>query len=284
MIGKLKSGFLFQVSSLISNTSPTGIPHMIFDLHIGIDYSGRETPTSRTPALQVFASFDGEEPRQMSSPTSPKKFFKNWCRKEIAEWLVETARKNVTFIAGIDHGFSFPITYFQRYGLTSWAAFLDNFCQHWRTDKEHTYVDDICEKNPARTGGNDEFRLTERWSSSAKTVFKSDVQGSVAKSSHAGIPWLRRIKQSVGDRVHFWPFDGWEVPDGKSVLVEVYPSLFRNRFSRGERLPDQQDAYAVARWLSEMDRTGFLTGYFSPPLTEEQKSVANLEGWILGVR
>jgi hypothetical protein len=26
---------------------------MTFDLHIGIDYSGRETPASRTPALQV---------------------------------------------------------------------------------------------------------------------------------------------------------------------------------------------------------------------------------------
>lgn len=28
---------------------------MNFDLHIGIDYSGRKTPTSRTPALQVYA-------------------------------------------------------------------------------------------------------------------------------------------------------------------------------------------------------------------------------------
>ena len=282
MIGKLKSGFLFQVSSLISNTSPTGIPHMIFDLHIGIDYSGRETPTSRTPALQVFASFDGEEPRSIPSPASSQKLYKNWCRKEIAVWLMETARKKVTFIAGIDHGFSFPISYFQRYGLTSWAAFLDDFCEHWPTDSDHTYVDDIRGRNPARKGATDEFRLTERRSSSAKSVFKFDVQGSVAKSTHAGIPWLRRIRQAVGDRVHFWPFDGWEVPDGKSVLVEVYPSLFRNRFPAGDRSPDQQDAFAVARWLSEMDRTGFLTGYFSPPLTAEQKSVADLEGWILG--
>lgn len=30
---------------------------MTFDFHIGIDYSGRETPTSRTPALQIYASY-----------------------------------------------------------------------------------------------------------------------------------------------------------------------------------------------------------------------------------
>ncbi|MEQ9379732.1 MAG: hypothetical protein RJP95_02630, partial [Pirellulales bacterium] len=82
---------------------------MSFDLHIGIDYSGRETPTSRTPTLQVYASFDGGEPRRIPSPASTNKLFKNWCRKEIAEWLIERAKENITFIAGIDHGFSFPI-------------------------------------------------------------------------------------------------------------------------------------------------------------------------------
>ena len=79
-----------------------------FDLHIGIDYSGRETPTSRTPALQVYAAFDTEEPRRILSPSSTEKTYKNWCRKEIAEWLVEQAETNITFIAGIDHGFSVP--------------------------------------------------------------------------------------------------------------------------------------------------------------------------------
>lgn len=257
---------------------------MTFDLHIGIDYSGRETPLSRTPALQVFASFDGHDPRPIDSPSSSEKLYKNWCRKEIAEWLVEQAQKNITFIAGIDHGFSFPKSYFQRYGLASWASFLDDFCEHWPTDSDHVFVDDIRRNNPVRAGTHDEFRLTEQWTSSAKSVFKFDVQGSVAKSTFAGIPFLRWIRREMGDRVHLWPFDGWDVPAGKSVLVEVYPSLFRNRFPRGERTADQQDAYAVGCWLSEMDRNGFLAGYFSPPLTEEQKLVANLEGWILGVR
>ena len=160
---------------------------MTFDLHIGIDYSGRETPTSRTPALQVYAAFNGEEPRSISSPSSSAKLFKNWCRKEVAEWLVEQASKNITFITGIDHGFSFPISHFQQYGLRTWPDFLEVFRLHWQTDL--TSVESNREKNLTRTGSPTEFRLTEQWTSSARSVFLFDVQGSVAKSTHAGIPW-----------------------------------------------------------------------------------------------
>ena len=37
------------------------------------------------------------------------------------------------------------------------------------------------------------------------------VPGSVAKSTHAGLPWLRYLRQQMGTRVHFWPFDGWVI-------------------------------------------------------------------------
>ena len=258
---------------------------MTFDLHIGIDYSGRETPTSRTPALQVYAAFD-EVPRRILSPSSTEKSYKNWCRKEIAEWLIEQAQKNITFIAGIDHGFSFPISYFDRYKLRSWSQFLDDFCRHWPTDDDHTYVDFIRHREdgpPDRTGEPTDLRLTEKWTSSAKSVFKFDVQGSVAKSTHAGLPWLRRIRAQVGDKVHFWPFDGWEVPGDKSVIAEIYPAIFKNRFPRQDRTADQQDAYCVARWLTETEGCGFLARYFQPSLTEVEQNVADLEGWILGI-
>lgn len=257
-----------------------------FDLHIGIDYSGRETPTSRTPALQVYAAFDTEEPRRILSPSSSEKTFKNWNRKEIAGWLIEQARKDIAFIAGIDHGFSFPMNYFERYGLRSWSAFLDDFCEHWPTDRDHTYIDFIRECDggpPDRCGSSKDFRLTEKWTSSAKSVFHFDVQGSVAKSTHAGLPWLRRIRQEVGDRVHFWPFDGWQIPAGKSVLAEIYPSIFRQRYPRDDRRPDQQDAYSVARWLTESDDRGLLSRYLTPPLTDDERRIGDLEGWILGI-
>ena len=136
---------------------------------------------------------------------------------------------------------------------------------------------------PDRTGSSKDFRLTEKWTSSAKSVFRFDVQGSVAKSTHAGISWLRRIRREVGNSVHFWPFDGWEVPEGKSVVAEVYPSIFSKRYPRSGRTADQQDAYCVARWLSEAEQRGILSRYFDPPLTDEERSIADLEGWILGI-
>ena len=46
---------------------------------------------------------------------------------------------------------------------------------------------------------------------------------------------------------------------------------------------DEQAAYSVAAWLQRADRNGSLGSYFNPPLTEEEREVANIEGWILGV-
>lgn len=259
---------------------------MIFDLCIGIDYSGAKTPITRSSALQVYAADNGALPQPVASPSATDRAMRHWCRKEIAGWLIEQARADRRFIAGIDHGFSFPISYFQRYQLRSWHDFLSDFCRHWPTDRDDVQVDAIRNQSGGqlpRTGAGKELRLTEQWSSSAKSVFQFDMQGSVAKSTHTGIPWLQRIGQEVGDRLHFWPFDGWSVPPGKSVIAEVYPSIFRNRYPREDRSCDQQDAYAVARWLSETVDRGFLDRYFAPPLTDQEQATANLEGWILGI-
>jgi hypothetical protein len=258
---------------------------MTFHLHIGIDYSGAQTPTSRLAGLQVYAATTGL-PERISTPAAPQSKSWNWTRQEIAEWLIAQTRSGQRFIAGIDHGFSFPLSYFERHKLTSWPEFLEDFVQHWPTHEPHTYVDfirDRPEGPPDRTGSSTDFRLTEKWTSSAKSVFQFDVQGSVAKSTHAGLPWLLHIRKEVGDLVHFWPFDGWQVPNDKSVIAEVYPSIFRSRNPREDRIADQQDAYAIARWLTEMDERGFLERYFSPPLTDEERRVADLEGWIMGI-
>lgn len=254
---------------------------MTYDLHIGIDYSGAKTPTSRLPGLQVFAASGGGEPVKVVTPSALPGRRQNWTRREIAEWLIEQTDRR--YIAGIDHAFSFPDSYFRRYGLEGWDAFLVDFVQHWPTYEDNMYVDFVREKGPARIGDNTEFRLTERWNSSAKSIFQFDVQGQVAKSTHAGIPWLHRVRQKAGDKIHFWPFDGWDVPEGKSVIVEVYPSIFRRRYDRAKRTIDEQDAYATARWLSEADGRGFLERYLRPPLTEQEQRVADQEGWILGV-
>ena len=98
-----------------------------------------------------------------------------------------------------------------------WPTFLDDFQRHWPTD-EDIYVDFVRDgtvgNGAARMGNPRWRRLTEERAGSAKSVYHFDVQGSVAKSTHAGIPWLRFIRQRLGARVHFWPFDGWNIPAG----------------------------------------------------------------------
>lgn len=43
--------------------------------------------------------------------------------------------------------------------------------------------------------------------------------------------------------MHFWPFDGWEIPAGRSAIAEVYPALWSRSFAREGRDGDQHDAY-----------------------------------------
>jgi hypothetical protein len=252
---------------------------------IGIDYSGAETPTASLKGLRVYLAEGGGHPVEVLPPPSPRKY---WTRKGIAEWLVERLGDDVLTLVGIDHGFSFPLRYFEVHGLLpDWPTFLDDFQRHWPTDEDHTYVDFVrngaAGNGAARTGNARWRRLTEERAGGAKSVFHFDVQGQVAKSTHAGIPWLRFIRRELGDRVHFWPFDGWDIPQGKSAIAEVYPALWSRGFAREGRTGDQHDAYSIAAWLWRADRDGSLSAFLKPDLPPAERSVAQVEGWILGV-
>jgi hypothetical protein len=58
----------------------------------------------------------------------------------------------------------------------------------------------------------------------------------------------RQIKnkgKGDGSKVHFWPFDGWEMAAGQPALFEVYPSLWSKSFHvkdvhKTNRMPMQQ--------------------------------------------
>ncbi len=252
-----------------------------FNAYIGIDYSGAATPESRSATIQVYEGRGDTDPSLVASPASKTGKRRNWNRSEVASWLIDRLNQDDRCLVGIDHGFSCPLSYFEKYNLKSWTEFLDDFAKHWPTDQPGTTVQQY--RDGSKRGGDPtELRLTEQWTSSAKSVFRFDVQGSVAKSTHAGLPLLKRIREQV-DGLHFWPFDGWSFPAGKSIVAETYPSLFSNRFARKSRTVDQQDAFSICCWLRDMDRLGRLQDFASPPLSESQLPVARLEGWILGV-
>lgn len=257
----------------------------VFHRYIGIDYSGAQTPTSSLSGLRVYVADRSALPSEVGPPPSPRKY---WTRRGVGEWLSATLSEDVPTLVGIDHGFSFPIQYFQRHALPlDWTTFLEDFHRHWPTADDHVYVDfvrdGLCGNAAARSGDPRWRRLTEVRAGAAKSVFRFDVQGSVAKSTHAGLPWLLFLRKWVKGPLHFWPFDGWSIPDGHSAVVEVYPSLWSRLFPLEDRNPDQHDAYSVAAWMSQADSDGRLGKYLSPSLEPGERKVAEIEGWILGV-
>ncbi len=255
-----------------------------FERYIGIDYSGAETCESSLKGLRVYMADHVSEPREVAPPPSPRR---HWTRKAVAEWLVECISEPSATLVGIDHGFAFPLRYFEKYDIArDWPAFLDDFQEHWPTEQPNTYVDFVregeCGNGDARCGDSRWRRITEV-RAGAKSVFHFDVPGSVAKSTHAGIPWLRFLRSRTGERVHFWPFDGWKIPQGKSAVVEVYPALWSHSYPRDDRDSDQQDAYATTAWLRRSDQDGSLERFLRPSMTESERKVAEIEGWILGI-
>jgi hypothetical protein len=131
--------------------------------------------------------------------------------------------------------------------------------------------------------GNSRWRRVTEVRAAAKSVFHFDVPGSVAKSTHAGLPWLRYIRLHVPG-VHFWPFDGWDLPAGRSVVTEVYPSLCNRGFARENRNEHQHDAFSVAEWMRRSDLDGTLADFLAPPLAPAEREAAHVEGWILGIQ
>ncbi len=88
---------------------------MQFDVHVGIDYSGAAMPSNRSAAIQVYRATDGLKPLKVLSPASAGSRRRNWNRAELTEWLQSCLAGEARIIVGMDHGFSFPLAYFQRY-------------------------------------------------------------------------------------------------------------------------------------------------------------------------
>jgi len=89
---------------------------MQFARIIGIDLLRRANPDDE---LEGPARLSGRRrcaAAEVLPPPSPRKY---WMRRGIAEWLVERERlaEDVPTLVGIDHGFSFPLRYFEFHHL-----------------------------------------------------------------------------------------------------------------------------------------------------------------------
>ena len=221
----------------------------------------------------------------MEPPPSPRKY---WTRRGLAEWLTERLVGGCADLVGIDHGFSFPLRYFEVHHLEpDWPTFLDDFQKHWPTDAEHTYVDFIRDGSrgdgEARSGSARWRRITEE-RAGAKSVFHFDVPGSVAKSTHAGLPWLRYLRQPAWERV----FTSGPSTAGRSLRASPRWSrstrrcgarAFHGKAARPTSTTPTSPPPGCGRWILD----GSLGKFLKPDMLPGEYAVAQVEGWILGV-
>jgi len=265
-----------------------------FRSFIGIDYSGAQKCDSPLKGLRVFEGSLDAPPCEVRVTSDGRT---HWSRQGVALWLVNklSSNKHPCFV-GIDHGFSFPVDYFSLHGINQdWDSFLDDFVHYWPTQQAGISVADLLRsqklKSPSRLGESRWRRLTEQRSRGAKSVFHFAVPGSVASSTHAGLSWIHFLRShpQLKNKVHFWPFDGWLPAEEKSVVAEVYPSLWNKNFPINAPSQDQHDAWVVAHMLRSKAVSDELMDWFDPErwnkirLSQTEREIASFEGWILGL-
>ena len=166
-----------------------------FQRYIGIDYSGAATPTTSLKGLRVYSATPTEPPTEVFPPLGRSKY---WTRRGIAEWLATELHEGPPALVGIDHVFSFPFRYFEAHGIPhAWPAFLEDFHHHWPTDGDAMTVEFIRRGLGTLRLGDSRWRRLTELRARAKSVFHFDVQGSVAKSTHAGLPWLLQLRRQL---------------------------------------------------------------------------------------
>jgi hypothetical protein len=67
------------------------------------------------------------------------------------------------------------------------------------------------------------------------------------------------------------------------AAVPLASALWNDGFAKKSRTGDQHDAFTVAAWLSRGDNDGSLNSLLTPNLTPPERSVPEVDGWILGV-
>lgn len=72
-----------------------------FRRHLGVHYSGAETPDSSLKNLRVYSATPDTPPQAVLPPPGPRKY---WSRRELAHWLAQELASETPTIVGIGAG------------------------------------------------------------------------------------------------------------------------------------------------------------------------------------
>lgn len=210
---------------------------MSLDCFIAIDWSGAAPGYS---GISV-ARCDGDAAPRLIPPPG-----KRWTRTAVAAWLSGEFDKGLRALVGFDLAFSMP---YEADGYLAGCGARDAF--------------DLWDLVEAASGGEADFgaaavpadprfapcywtrgtmpatwKLRRREAERAcvattgthpETVFKLIGAKQVGKASLTGMRVLRHLRQRHAGQVSVWPFE----KAAGSVLVEIYPTLFRKQAAHG---------------------------------------------------
>lgn len=215
---------------------------MRFDAFIAIDWSGAAPGYS---GISV-ARCSGDEAPSLVPPPG-----KRWTRSAVAEWLDREFAAGLKALVGFDLAFSMP---YDADGYLAGCGARDTFAL-WRLVEEASGGE--ADFGAAAVPADPRFascywtrgtmpatwKLRRRQTELAcaadtgthpETVFKLIGAKQVGKASLTGMRVLRHLRQRHAGWVSVWPF---EPPPssrgGGSVLVEIYPTLFRKQAAHG---------------------------------------------------
>jgi hypothetical protein len=285
-----------------------------FDAFIAIDWSGA---VGYYRGIAVAICHAGRAAPELVEPHSGR-----WTRLAIADWLEHQIDAGKRLLIGLDFAFGFPFEEKGGYlggqarevkdifGLWSLIETksrneTDFGCRNFVSDPAHRELFWIAGPQPEQwieRKRYTEFQCAESTQTRPDTVYKLLGSKQVGKASITGIRVLHRLRSRHGNRVAIWPFEAMR----RSVIVEIYPTLFRRMATRSlAKLRSQAELNAaliklgsrpiqtgVRHDLSDHETDALISAvglrriagnprmWASPGLTSQQ---VRREGWIFGV-
>lgn len=290
---------------------------MEFDLFVGIDWTGAQ------PARAVAVA--ACDPSGLVHPIWPRERY--WRRQEVADWIAAEIISGRRILAGFDFGFAMSWVDGVGYLDGRVPDVTDMFALWDLIDQASAGAEDdfagaavhdprlfpsfwINGPTPAHWGDGSTKRrrvevvAAETGAGTPVSLFKlAAASKQVGKASLAGMRTLKRLRAMAGDRLAVWPAE--QPAAGQSVVMEIYPTLFRKQALGGVRkitgrtamadavahfgctlspdLPEQFDDHigdAIITAAGLLRLAGQASAWNPAGLTPD---IARREGWIFGV-
>lgn len=272
---------------------------MSFDAFVAIDWSGAAPGYT---GIAVARCVPGEGAPKLVRPPG-----RRWTRTAVADWLTAEIHSGQRLLVGLDFAFAMPLgciaaeSAFALWDLVEAAADSETDFGAAAVPHDPRLAPLYWSSGTMPAGWRERRRATElaciaSTGTRPETVFKLIGAKQVGKASLTGMRVLRHLRHVNQGRVSVWPFE----PAAGSVLVEIYPTLFRRRAAG--TLAKLRTARELNAALRALGAAGVRAGDYSDHDTDALISAAGLrhlcrsgvscpvvsgdvarEGWIFGV-